>query len=55
MALTIEAKEVEQPPERERETPYRMGLAWPALGWLPDDLEKLRKQAARYPLQTEER
>ena len=58
MPLTIEAKEVEQPQQREREAPYRMGLAWPAIGWLPEDLERLRRPdptAVKYPLQESDR
>jgi len=55
MPLFIEAKEVEQTTrlEREREVPYRMALAWPAIGWLPEDLDRLRRpdpKALRYPL-----
>ena len=56
MPLTIEAKEVEQTQQREREAPYRMGLAWPAVGWLPEELERLRRPdptAVKYPLQEE--
>lgn len=49
MTLRIPAAEVEQPPERERQACRLLG--WPAIGWLPDDMERVRRlQVVPYPL-----
>lgn len=52
MSLTIEAKEVQQTERQEREWRPENRVAWLPilLGRMPDDLEKLMRQATRYPL-----
>jgi hypothetical protein len=53
--LTIESKEVEQGPKREREHSLDSRHWWPGylIGYLPEDLDRLRRPdptVLRYPL-----
>ena len=52
MPLTLESKSVEQPQPNEREWRPENRVAWLPilLGRMPDDLEKLMKQATKYPM-----